>query len=55
MRVIRTRLEKLETQKKALLESQKNGHGHGHESPANRSFRLRSLRKRDSMMQPINP
>jgi hypothetical protein len=54
MRVIRSRLEKLETQKKALLESQKNGHGH-ESNPANRSFRLRSLRKRESVMQPINP
>lgn len=54
MGLIRSRLEKLETQKKALLESQKNGHGHEGNS-ANRSFRMRSLRKRESVMQPLNP
>lgn len=51
MKVIRSRLEKLETQKKALLESQKNGH----ENPAHKTFRFRQLRKRESVNQPINP
>jgi hypothetical protein len=51
MKVIRTRLEKLETQKKALLESQQNGH----ENPVNKTFRFRNLRKRESINQPINP
>lgn len=50
MRVIRARLDKLESQKKALLESQEQGHG------SSRVFRMRNhMRKRDPLSQSVNP
>ena len=54
MKVIRNRLEKLEEQKKSLIESQKNGSAL-HQTA--KVFRMRSVKKKDSAQNnsSINP